>query len=206
MAEWPLNKWHTSILTSAISPTLTQTCTFYNHNSMFLRWGFRVTHQHHIACFSYLAYIILTISTTPTLTQAYFTMNIVQTQLYRVWGSEEHTTVVSQHWSTGLGGWLLCFSYLTHITLTKWYKHTHKHNHTQAHEVTLLKNTNKNNQNNTQKPKDTHTPNKDKYQDTHALKNTAVLFILGFHVTEFCPAISPISSQSLIQMKVHQQC
>ena len=95
----------------------------------------------------------------------------------------------------------MCFSYLTHITLTKSYKH----NHTQAHEVTLLKNTNKNNQNNTQKPKDTHTPNKCKYQDTQTLKNTAVLFILGFHVTEFCPAISPISNQPLIQMKVHQQ-
>ena len=94
------------------------------------------------------------------------------------------------------------FSYPSHITLTKSYKH----NHTQAHKVTLLKNTNTNNQNNTQKPKDTHTPNKDKYQDTHALKNTAVLFILGFHVTEFCPAISPISSQSLIEMKVLQQC
>ena len=32
---------------------------------MFLGWGFRVTHQHHIASFSYLADIILTISTTP---------------------------------------------------------------------------------------------------------------------------------------------
>ena len=103
--------------------------------------------------------------------------------------------------SIGSGRVLVMFSYPSHITLTKSYKH----NHTQAHEVTL-KNTNTNNQNNTQKPKDTHTPNKCKYQDTQTLKNTAVLFILGFHVTEFCPAISPISSQSLIQMKVHQQC
>ena len=35
---------------------------------------------------------------------------------------------------------------------------------------------------------------------------TAVPYILGFHVTAFCPAISPISSQSLIEMKVLQQC
>ena len=178
---------------------------------MFLGWGFRVTHQHHIASFSYLADIILTISTTPTLTQAYFTMNIVQTQLYRVWGSEEHTTVVSQHWSTGLGGWLLCFSYLTHITLTKAYKHTHKHGHTQAHEVTLLKNTNT--QNNTQKPKDTHTQNTDKHQDTQTLTNTdgQTQNCSSLHIRISChclffPAISPISSQSLIEMKVLQQC
>ena len=65
---------------------------------------------------------------------------------------------------------MLCFSYLTHITLTKSYKHKHKHGHTQAHEVTLLKNTNT--QNNTQKPKDTHTQNTDKHQDTQTLTNT----------------------------------
>ena len=68
-----------------------------------------------------------------------------------------------------------------------------------------MKNTNT--QNNTQKPKDTHTKNKDKHQDTQTLTerpNTSVLYILGFH--GFCPAISPISSQSLIEMKVLQQC
>ena len=131
-------------------------------------------------------------------------MYIVQTQFYTIMGfrgthHHHQPTLID---SIGSGRVLVMFSYPSHITLTKSYKH----NHTQAHEVTLLKNTNTNNQNNTQKPKDTHTPNQDKYQDTHALKNTAVLFILGFHVTEFCPAISPISSQSLIQMKVHQQC
>ena len=47
---------------------------------------------------------------------------------------------------------------------------THKHGHTQAHEVTLLKNPNT--QNNTQKPKDTHTQNTDKHQDTQTLTNT----------------------------------
>ena len=52
---------------------------------MFLGWGFRVTHQHHIASFSYLADIILTISTTPTLTEA-CTMYIVQTQFYTIMG------------------------------------------------------------------------------------------------------------------------
>ena len=106
---------------------------------------------------------------------------------------------------------MLCFSYLTHITLTKSYKHTHKHSHKQAHEVTLLKNTNT--QNDTQKPKDTHTQNTDKHQDTQTLTNTdgqtqncsSLHIRISCHCL-FCPAISPISSQSLIEMKVLQQC
>ena len=106
---------------------------------------------------------------------------------------------------------MLCFSYLTHITLTKSYKHKHKHGHTQAHEVTLLKNTNT--QNNTQKPIDTHTQNTDKHQDTQTLTNTdgqthncsSLHIRISCHCL-FCPAISPISSQSLIEMKVLQQC
>lgn len=58
------------------------------------------------------------------------------------------------------------------LLISHWQNHTniHKHGHTQAHEVTLLKNPNT--QNNTQKPKDTHTQNTDKHQDTQTLTNT----------------------------------
>ena len=100
---------------------------------MFLGWGFRVRHQHHVASFSYLADIILTISTTP------HSHRHVQCTLYKhnstqLWGSEEHTTIISQHWSTRLvveGG--SCVSRILLISHRQNHTNTTTHKHMRSH-------------------------------------------------------------------------
>ena len=129
------------------------------------------------------------------------TMYIVQTQFFTIMGfrgtHHHHQPTIIDSIGRVVVMFLVSYSYHTDKIIQTYT--THKHGHTQAHDVTLLKNTNT--QNNTEKAKDTHTQNTDKHQDTQTLTNTdgqtqncsSLHIRISCHCL-FCPAISPISS------------